>query len=769
MHAGAITGLFLLTVLMFGGVIFTSENMVLSLEGADLYEQFIFSRHFGFSELKNGDPPLWNPHICLGTAFLGDFESALFYPPNVVFLIFPLAKAINISIALHVFLCGLFMYLWGCFRKLSPLSAFFSAALLMFSGAFFLHIYPGHVSTVCTMSWAPLVFLAIDAFFWNRSTSWILIGSAAVAMQIFAGHPQHVYYTGLCGVIFAGLKLIKSHGKVKAASGMGLMFVWGAALAAIQLLPGIAVAGESIRGGGVSAAFAGTFSFPPENFITLFAPGFFGDSAQMPYWGRWYPWEMNIFFSVTGFVMAVFGVIYGNRSSRRVILPASLIFLLLALGSYTPLHKILYYVLPGFGKFRGSSKFIFQASIFLCLLSGSGLEWLRREKKVNPRIPVILLASGAAVIIFGISIRLLVKMDPMGAWGNFMSSLYHTGECFWKPGGLESTNWVRNAGFFASKNLMLSSRIFFILAVVIFARKYSRRVRWIVVIFGIMEVFLFARSYRAEFELNKALEPELKKFAEKGEPGERIILPERPNLAMYYELENAWGNSPLITKRYAEFMTFTQGGDPDKATQYIPFRRYHPFYRMLRCRHVISRKNNDLNIRDMGEVAPRIFLARKWKVVKERDKIFGILNDENFKPRETVLLEESPAPEPKPSEKPGKVELINFSTDKLEIRAEIDSPAILVITDGYGKGWRAGGIEESRGKEYRVLPADYVLRAIPLSGGKHHILVEYRPASFTLGKWITIIALFGLGITLIIIQKRKKFPPKFTKQKSLFR
>ena len=60
---------------------------------------------------------------------------------------------------------------------------------------------------------------------------------------------------------------------------------------------------------------------------------------------------------------------------------------------------------------------------------------------------------------------------------------------------------------------------------------------------------------------------------------------------------DVWGYDPGVLRRYAEFMTFTQGGDPDHAGEYLRFLlpapgggapklRLHRLYAMLRLRYV---------------------------------------------------------------------------------------------------------------------------------------------------------------------------------------
>lgn len=121
----AATLLFALTFAYFGDIILFPGNRVLSHHDAgdigdtsDTDYQYLSLRQFGFSELKKGTVPLWDPYNCSGTHYLANPESGLFYPLNLIFLIMPVTKAINISTALHVFLMGLFMFFWAYNRKL---------------------------------------------------------------------------------------------------------------------------------------------------------------------------------------------------------------------------------------------------------------------------------------------------------------------------------------------------------------------------------------------------------------------------------------------------------------------------------------------------------------------------------------------------------------------------------------------------------------------------------------------------------------------------
>jgi len=138
------------------------------------------------------------------------------------------------------------------------------------------------------MPWAALLFLAIDAWLATRRPAWCLVGMLAVAMQVLAGHPQYVYITALAAGCYSIARLAEPRERRPgAAVGLLSFYAGGALLAAPQLVAGFEATAETIRGKGLPLLFAGSFSFPPENFVTLIVPGFFGDTLGHPYWGRW--------------------------------------------------------------------------------------------------------------------------------------------------------------------------------------------------------------------------------------------------------------------------------------------------------------------------------------------------------------------------------------------------------------------------------------------------------------------------------------------------
>src|SRR6202043_3228269 len=70
-------------------------------------------------------------------------------------------------------------------------------------------------------------------------------------------------------------------------------------------------------------------------------------------------------------------------------------------------------------------------------------------------------------------------------------------------------------------------------------------------------------------------------------PGDyRVLNLSRPNNGFLLGASNLGGNNPAVLRRYAEFITFFQGADPDQATQKLSISKVHPRYSMLRLRYI---------------------------------------------------------------------------------------------------------------------------------------------------------------------------------------
>ena len=218
----------------------------LSKSNTDTFNQYFYWREFGFAELKKGNLALWNPYVFSGMPLLGNFQAALLYPVNWVHLILPTDKAINLEIAIDVFLAGLGMFYWTRNRNLHMVACLTAAALWMFGAPFFLKITPGHLTPLAAICWIPFLLLATDWLLTDRIRQGCLLGTFAAAMQILAGHPQTVYNTLIAVGLYFVLRWPRAPQRAKAAGGSTVIGIGAAALAAAQLGAAWEVFRESI-------------------------------------------------------------------------------------------------------------------------------------------------------------------------------------------------------------------------------------------------------------------------------------------------------------------------------------------------------------------------------------------------------------------------------------------------------------------------------------------------------------------------------------------
>jgi hypothetical protein len=206
-------------------------------------------------------------------------------------------------------------------------------------------------------------------------------------------------------------------------------------------------------------------------------------------------------------------------------------------------------------------------------------------------------------------------------------------------------------------------------------------------------------------------------------------------------------------------MTFTQGLSPGEATQYVDFKQFHKLYKMLRCRFAFIPTEGRVGIIDENNVLPRLHIIQRFEVIQNRDDIFKRMEEETFDPWEQIILEKEPIIMPVVSQHKGNAAVVDESTDHLTIQADLPNPAILLITDIHSPGWRIQALPGSTQQRYEMFSANYILRAIPLAQGHHHIRVEYLPLSFQIGKWISVIAGTLLMVVLgFHVYKRRRGP-----------
>ena len=755
-------GFCFLNLLLFGDLFWKGGELVLSSSQTDLFLHFVAWRQFAFDQLRHGHLVLWNPHYLCGSPFLGNFESALLYPPNWLYLILPLAPAINIGIIFHVFLAGFLTYLWATFRGLHPISSFVAGTVFMFGGAYFLHLYAGHLPNLCTMVWAPLLFLSIDGLTQKVRLHWILLGVFAVSMQILAGHPQYVYFTAIIATIYVLLNLKGNNAELQVLMSFFALYAGASLITAAQLWTGLEAVFECGRNIALEYRSASSFSFPPENLLTLILPEFFGNLSSAHYWGRWYLWEVSLFIGITAFFLFLLALFSSEPQKRRWAFITAIIAFVFSLGAFSPFYYFFYNLLPGFKDLRGICKFDFLVSLFLALLSGMGLDDLIKRRKKNWLVFIVILTG---MIFFGAELFILdsVKDGLNGYWAKWFCAIHWLKNSLIPLDLTLKAQYAQTSGTQAAFSLLIGGLTCTLLAVLLIAQNFIPVFTYAIAALAIIELLAFARMNRPTFELSQLQHrfDILRDFYTKN-PGDYRVYG-TASASLVSGGNDIWEDEPMVLGRYGRFVCQSQGLPENQLFSVLPiFKKFPPILGITRLKYRVFMNEEPVRIAPYNlKDIPRMQLVNDWEVIADGKKTLNAMMDPSFDPAQKVFLESPPDFVPGRGGSKGEVEWKDLSTDAIEIHARVTGPSLLLVTDNYSSGWKAESLPGSDQSEYRVMPGDYFLRVIPLETGSHHFILEYRPIAFEIGKWVSILScILYFGVFLFCLRKSSLFRMK---------
>ncbi|MFV1996305.1 MAG: hypothetical protein ACC661_12785, partial [Verrucomicrobiales bacterium] len=504
--------------------------------------------------------------------------------------------------------------------------------------------------------------------------------------------------------------------------------------------------------------------------LTLVVPHLFGGGGDAVYWGRWSFGEMTAFFGVASLFLAGAGLVAGAAGARRAREFALLCLLtfLLALGAYTPLFDLLYRLLPGFGLFRGHSKFIFFAIFFAIALAAHGLDHLANmEPGVRQRLLFGLALAPAALCALGAAVLSTADTGADGLWAAMARRMLSGGEVLLPPGSLDSpahsAEIAAGVATAATRDLWWAAFAFGACALGLAISRRKRAVIYAVAALGFFEALFFAAGNRPSFSY-ATFDPGFQRDLGRRQPGDyRVLDLLRNNGGLLSGLPDLWGEDPGMLGRYGQLMGASQGVAPGSVTQNVALDRYHPLWRLLRARYAIVTDANGFP--QSAEFAkaplPRLLFFDSFELVPERDRLIGALLDPSFDPARTLLLEEAPfvLPTRRAEATAPRWAINEIDSDEFNLEVQLDQPMLMLMTDAYASGWEVDRLPESTAgqAQYRFQPGDYALRVLPLEAGDHRLRVRFRPRSLGSGATLSLASI-GVCATLLGVSHYRPGP-----------
>ncbi|HSD28537.1 MAG TPA: YfhO family protein, partial [Vicinamibacteria bacterium] len=153
-----------------------------------------------------------------------------------------------------------------------------------------------------------------------------------------------------------------------------------------------------------------------------------------------------------------------------------------------------------------------------------------------------------------------------------------------------------------------------------------------------------------------------------------------------------------------------------------------------------------LQVQRVPDPLPRAYVVSGERRGADPKSVLGLLLDPGFDPRREVVLDEA-RPAAAPASGGAEVRVVSSRLDTMELEADLGAPGVLVLLEAFDPGWRAA----VDGAEAKVLRANGLFRAVRLPGGRHRVLLSYRPRSAAAG---ALLALFGVAAAAVALGLR---------------
>ncbi len=365
--------------------------------------------------LRSGELPLWNPWVAMGTSIAADPQSGLWYPPTALFALLPPLWAYLATIVLHFALAGAGMYRFlRAGRHPWPI-ALFGALAFEFSG--FLVAHRVHLTMLQAAAWLPWLLYAWSRFARSGAFRHFALAAACLGVQMLVQHVQVsiISVALVSGYVLAVLLPHKRSLLWQYPVGSAL----GIALSSIQTIPTWLHYAGTARGTPAYHLFIEN-SWSPTSALLLLFPMLFGSRTpnlwSQPWWGISHYCEQAAYASLLVLILAGASLALLTRPTatarRREVLfwwAAMVVALLLALGQFTPLSRLLFHV-PVYQSLRVPARWILVWSVALPILACITLTAAIRDEPAAVRVrrAIRLLATRILPGAFAAALLLLI-------------------------------------------------------------------------------------------------------------------------------------------------------------------------------------------------------------------------------------------------------------------------------------------------------------------------------------------------------------------------
>jgi len=352
---------------------------------SDQYIAGFAFREFAASSLREGGGfPLWNPYLFGGMPYIAAMHGDIFYPTFLLRMILPTDVAMTWGFIIHVFLAGLFTFVFLRSLGLGFFGSLIGGLAYMMSGNIAGLVSPGHDGKLFISALLPLaLFLVVRGVRDGRHWAWGAL-ALTVGLAVLSPHPQLLQYMLLvCGSFGLFLAFADTGAGVPArASALrrlgaaAVAVILGGAMGAVQYLPVREYVPWSPRALGKGWEEATSYSMPPEEMVNFWVPQFSGILDR--YWGDNAIHLHSEYLGVAVILLAALAFARGRPAASRKLVwffsGVTVVAMLWALGGNTPFYRLVYAIVPGTKFFRAPSTMLYVVSFGVAVLAAFGAE-----------------------------------------------------------------------------------------------------------------------------------------------------------------------------------------------------------------------------------------------------------------------------------------------------------------------------------------------------------------------------------------------------------
>jgi len=757
--------------------------------GKDTVTQYYLWFSYLGERLSSGDLPAWNPYQFSGAPFAADPLSGWTYlPAMILFAILPVSTAAGSYLFVQLLLAGIFTYALARVLGINVVGALLAAVAYEFNGFMYWR-------NVCcspyagVMTWLPLAVLgaelAIRSSRWLDRGLWWGVGGLALSQVLAAWPGQGSYYALLAlGSYIAYRTLLFPPGNVHGILGRAL---------------GLLLHGGGVLLFGIGLAAAGILPRLEYQTLSSLADGYASIEGVRAAWGGWTSEDWKR--------LLVPGLVYPGLTTLALALAAPLVArgrhatpyfvvlvvctLILAGKDVTPLHRVLYHLLPGFEWIHPHGPARIKVILYLgfAILAGATLSRLGERGRSAGILVAVPVLTSLLLIIFGMSggvedllstgLGITIPAASLLALvaANVCAVVYAL-----------SPSWRRIAAF-----LMV-----LVVYVDLSAAGRATIADYETADLGkeLVKIDL-ARYYEptgaAKFLRSETEDAPVRYFGFGPHPhGEKRSFhynnwfTERDttallasNLGTSSGLQSIQGYSAVHIARYDEYVEVLNGRSQGyHNTDVVPQGLDSPLLDLLNVRyivvpavaqpeqsvlrvlkdtHPIVYSDDRVDVLETRDALPRVWIVHAAKPVAQTETL-KLLNSGEVDPRQTALLEEPPPDLASPDNPSADRAVVKtYEADRIRLESATGASGLLVLSEAYYPAWKA----YVDGRPVPLYVADHVLRAVPVPAGEHTVELRYESSPLRFGLAVSLISyLVLIALTVAGTRRRRKSADK---------